>query len=544
MTPRRVIQAASFVIFLVLLWYAAFPLVLPVPVDLFLRMDPLILIATIITTRGFIAVLLPGVVIVLLTIVFGRFFCSMICPLGTSIDISDRLIRGSKAAAGERTSLKPKWKLIKYLALLFILTAALLKVSLAAYGAPIPIITRLTGLLVYPVFTLMADAGFTILRPIADKAGITSLAYADLLNPVFALQWFILALPGVIFVLAFWAPRFWCRYLCPSGAIFALFSMRPLLIRRRVTGQCTSCGLCRKRCPMDAIAEDPHATDFAECIVCRRCFEVCPEDAVRFAANKGDMAQRVIRFSANRRALIGSALAGLLAALIARAGLKGIACEGGPGRIMDSTLIRPPGAVSECSFLDKCVGCGECMKACPTNTLQPSGMAAGLAGFFSPVVVPRRGPCDPTCNACGHVCPTEAIRPLPLEEKRYAKIGTASIMRQKCIAWEYGKACLICDEVCPYGAISLLQVSGIAVAVPYVEESRCNGCGFCEYYCPVQAKAAIVVEPMDAIRLDKGSYRESSKELGLSIEPKQQGSDGPKDSSQAPDETLPPGFTE
>ena len=544
MTPRRVIQAASLVIFLVLLWYAAFPLVLPVPVDLFLRMDPLILIATIITTRGFIAVLLPGVVVVVLTIVSGRFFCSMVCPLGTSIDISDRLIRGTKAAERKRTSRKEKGKLIKYLALCFILTAALLRISLAAYGAPIPIITRFYALLVYPIFTLIADAGITIIRPIADKAGITSLAYADLSNPVFALQWFIIALPGVIFALAFLAPRFWCRYLCPSGAIFALFSMRPFLIRRRVTSKCTSCGLCRKGCPMDAIAEDPHATDFAECIVCRGCSDVCPEDAVRFVANKGDMAQRVIRFSAYRRALIGSALAGLLAALIARAGLKGIAGEGGLGRIMDPTLIRPPGSVPESFFLDKCVGCGECMKACPTNTLQPSGMAAGLVGFFSPVVVPRRGPCDPTCNACGHVCPTEAIRPLPLEEKRYAKLGTASIMRQRCIAWEYGKACLICDEVCPYGAISLQQVSGMAVAVPYVEESRCNGCGFCEYYCPVQAKAAIVVEPMDAIRLDKGSYRVRGKQIGLAIEPKQQGMPESGEKPQRPEDTLPPGFTQ
>jgi polyferredoxin len=187
MTPRRVIQAASFVIFLVLLWYAAFPLVLPVPVDLFLRMDPLILIATIITTRGFIAVLLPGVVVVLLTIICGRFFCSMVCPLGTSIDISDRLIRGSKAAERKRTSHKEKGKLIKYLALCFILAAALLRISLAAYGAPISIITRFYALLVYPIFTIIADAGFTIVRPIAAKAGITSLAYADLVTPVFAL---------------------------------------------------------------------------------------------------------------------------------------------------------------------------------------------------------------------------------------------------------------------------------------------------------------------------------------------------------------------
>ena len=137
------------------------------------------------------------------------------------------MIRGSKAVERKRTSLKERWKLIKYLALLFILSAALLRVSLAAYGAPIPIITRFYALLVYPVFTLMADAGFTIVRPIADKAGIASLAYADLLNPVFALQWFIIVLPGVIFASAFWAPRFWCRYLCPSGAISRSFPCGP-----------------------------------------------------------------------------------------------------------------------------------------------------------------------------------------------------------------------------------------------------------------------------------------------------------------------------
>ncbi|MGD0821946.1 MAG: 4Fe-4S binding protein [Desulfomonilia bacterium] len=544
MILNRVIQTASLIFFLVLLWYAAFPFLLPIPVDLFLKMDPLMVVTTIFMTRGFIATLLPGAVIIGLTIIFGRFFCSMVCPLGTSIDVSDNLFRVSKVSVKANAAPGKKLKLIKYLGLCFILAAALIGVSLTAFGAPIPIVTRFYGLLIYPILTLIADAGFTIFRPIADKFGITSLAYAGLPNPGYTLQWLILALPVGIFALSLKTPRFWCRYLCPAGAILALLSLRPLLIRRRVSDQCTSCGLCRRECPMDAIAEDPHATDSSECIICRRCSRVCPEKAVRFAVGKGAFAQQAIRFSALRRMIILSALAGLGTALISRIGLKGGSCEGGPGRIMDPALIRPPGAVSECSFLDRCVGCGECMKTCPTNTLQPAGLAAGLAGFFSPVMVPRKGPCDPTCNACGHVCPTEAIRPLILEEKRQAKVGNASITHQKCIAWEFGKPCLVCAEVCPYGAISLERVSGVPVAVPVVQENRCSGCGFCEYYCPVQARAAIVVEPMGALRLDDGSYREKTRQLGLAIEPRLQDMPESSEKSYGPEGSVPPGFTE
>ncbi|HVN72024.1 MAG TPA: 4Fe-4S binding protein [Desulfomonilia bacterium] len=544
MTLKRVIQSASFIIFLVLLWFATFPLVLPVPVDVYLMMDPLAGIATIISSREFVWTLMPGMVTIVLTVFFGRFFCSLVCPLGTSIDVSDKLAGGPRVSARKNISPLRHLKIIKYLVLCFILGAALLKVSLAVYGAPIPIITRFAGLFIYPVYTLAADAGLAVIRPLADRIGLTSLAYANLPNPSFALEWFIIGLPACIFALALWTPRFWCRYLCPAGAVFALASLRPLVLRRRVSDRCTSCGLCRKKCPMDAIAEDPHGTDFSECILCRRCTDVCPEDAVRFAPGPGALQLRTIRFSAQRRVLILSALAGLGTALASLAGLKGRACEGGPGRIMEPALIRPPGAIQECSFLEKCIGCGECMKTCPTNTLQPAGLAAGFAGFFGPVMVPRRGPCDPTCNACGHVCPTKAIRPLSLDEKRYAKVGTASIVKRKCLAWEYGKACLVCVEVCPYGAISLKRVSDIAVAVPVMEENKCSGCGFCEYYCPVQAKAAIVVEPMDALRLNEGSYRSKSSQLGISIEPKQ-GQNPEKGLPGVPPEgQLPPGFSE
>jgi ferredoxin len=186
------------------------------------------------------------------------------------------------------------------------------------------------------------------------------------------------------------------------------------------------------------------------------------------------------------------------------------------------------------------------MKACPTNTLQPMGLSAGIDMFFSPRVTPRRGPCEPLCNVCGEVCPTGAIRAIPPPEKIWAKIGTAQILRHKCLAWEFDRRCLVCDEVCPYDAISLNSVPEAKVPAPFVNESRCSGCGFCEHYCPVQARAAIIVEPMEALRIGEGSFREKARAAGLDlrIDRRPPAEPYPDAEPEAAEAGLPPGFTE
>jgi formate hydrogenlyase subunit 6/NADH:ubiquinone oxidoreductase subunit I len=192
------------------------------------------------------------------------------------------------------------------------------------------------------------------------------------------------------------------------------------------------------------------------------------------------------------------------------------------------------------------------MHTCPTNSLQPLGLEAGFSAWFSPVVTPRRGPCDPGCNACGGVCPTGAIARLPLAEKLKAKVGTARISRQRCLAWEMEKKCLICDEVCPFDAIEFRRPDGRRIAVPSVNENRCAGCGYCENFCPVRATPAITVAPMEAIRLTGGSYRAAARERGYILET---GSNNGSRSASYIDPAkkvpnplgengLPPGFTE
>jgi MauM/NapG family ferredoxin protein len=212
------------------------------------------------------------------------------------------------------------------------------------------------------------------------------------------------------------------------------------------------------------------------------------------------------------------------------------------GVIVPDACIRPPGAVPEPAFLDRCIRCGLCMKACPTNTLQPAWFAAGPEGMFSPVLTARRAPCEPECNACGLVCPTGALRKLPLEEKKWAKVGTAVVLPGRCLAWAEGKRCVVCEEVCPYGAITNIQTAASAVPAPEVKTSRCYGCGYCEQFCPVRVPA-IMVKPFGSLRLKNGSYQEAGRAAGLEIR-LAAGNEADREPEALPAGALPPGFTE
>ena len=153
------------------------------------------------------------------------------------------------------------------------------------------------------------------------------------------------------------------------------------------------------------------------------------------------------------------------------------------------------------------------MKSCVTNTLQPSLWESGFSGLWTPKLELRMAACEPNCNVCGKVCPTQAIRSLLMEEKTHAKIGTAVLRKETCLVWAQNKMCLICDEICPYNAIVFRPVEGYRR--PVVIASRCNGCGYCEQRCPVRGESAIVVAPDGEIRLAEGSYIREAKKLQL-----------------------------
>ena len=473
--------------------------------------------------------------LLLLTWGLGRFFCGHVCPLGTTCDAVRPVVAGKRPSgpAGGQ------WPRVKFLVLFFIAAAGLLGLNLAYWGAPLTLAGRLFVLVLGPAGELalsgLSDAGLLSDRA-ASALGLPPDRYLG--------AWFFLLFFAALLSLQRFRPRFWCRFICPAGAVFALTARRPLF-RRTVSEACTDCGLCRRRCPMGAIGEDPAQTRHEECIVCQRCVRLCPEGAIAFrfrGLREGPLP--VEPFLPGRRAAVGTLAGAAAVVFVGRIGLLEAWSRQEAGqRILPGELLRPPGSLPEDAFLNRCIRCGLCQRVCPTDMLQPAMGHAGWSGFQTPVAVPRSGPCEPGCTLCGQVCPSGAIRSLPAPEKVWAKMGTAVVDRRKCLAWEWGERCLVCDEACPYGAVDLSREPGMQVPVPHVREDRCTGCGACEFACPVVDRPAIAVSSMAEIRLANGSYREEGKRRGLRLGRGEDQENGEAPRSGEDKRTdLPPGF--
>ncbi len=535
---RAFLQALSLFLFTLLFIFAAYGLPEWLPADLYLRLDPLLTLSALLAKKEYIARALWSIIIVGATIFIGRFFCGYVCPLGVTIDLGHfffwRKIKFFHFAKDKVL------RRLKFYLLLITLSAALGGLTISALFDPIPILTRFYTFTLYPLVITIFNLILDILRPLSTIFGWSTLQHSHYAQPVYYMSLITFLIFGLIIFLNRYASRFWCRYLCPLGALLSLIS--PLgVFKRRVNQNCTSCLKCQKSCPMGAVAVDPRQTHFSECIQCRTCAQVCPEKAISFLPKLSSSiaGEHSSPDFSRREFLYGIPFGLVLAFLTDRTPYTPLQGK--------SWLIRPPGAIPEDEFLKTCIRCGECMKSCVTNTLQPSLWESGLAGLWTPKLDLRFAACEQNCNICGQVCPTQAIRALSLEEKNHAKIGTAVLRREMCLVWAENKICLICDEICPYNAIVFRTIEGFRR--PVVIPSKCNGCGWCEQKCPIQGESAIVVVPMGEIRLKEGSYIKEAKRRQLEFKPdpgddkyilEQSGLEAGKESSPAA--TKPKGF--
>jgi len=473
---RRTIQVLSFCFLLFLVLKTAFPLESKIPVDLYLRLDPFIGIITILTKKDVILRMLPAFGVLLLVMIFGNFFCGWFCPMGTTIDFFDRILFGEKK--------RPKGfddqplRRLRYGVFLFSIIAGLMAFQVMYLLDPISLITRTLVITFYPPAIFIFNELLPKIQSFLPK---NPFIVSSIPLPLFKVNLFIFVIFIIILALGVIRKRFWCRYLCPLGTLFSIFS-RLRIFKRSVTDDCTQCQQCVKGCPVGAIpAETPQNYRQEDCISCFKCLE-CPPQAVsfRFASPIWKATDGV---NLSRRYVLGSLAFGFVSALVIKT--NPLQTESG---LRNNRLIRPPGALSEEKFVSVCSGCGECLKVCPNNALQSALLEAGLAGLYTPRLVPRIGYCEEFCNFCGRVCPTEAILPLSIEEKRLVQVGVAHIDKTRCIAWDTEKICLVCNEQCSYQAIV-----GDEKKRPIIKEEKCTGCGICENKCPVDGEAAIIV---------------------------------------------------
>ncbi|MDD5225271.1 MAG: 4Fe-4S dicluster domain-containing protein [bacterium] len=508
---QTAVQFLTLAAFVLLLFLTVYPISQGFPYDFYLRLDPLAALGAWLGSGGIPAGFILCLFVVGLTLAGGRLFCGYLCPLGAIVDFSDLLIRGGKKSHPEENDRLRRGRNLKYYLLLTLLLSGFLGFSWFYVFDPISLITRSFTTFVYPAAIFLANIFLDLARPLARYLGLTGLAHASLSQPLYAANFVTFLVFAAILGLAYFSRRFWCRYLCPLGAGLGFLAWCAP-VRRRVEAGCTECGRCRSACPMDAIPADPRRTVQAECTGCRACARVCPEAVVKFGWVPNPRRKEYrseVDFS--RRGFLAAAGTGLSLALLGRT--NPARADHGPG------LIRPPGAIPEPEFIRTCIRCGECLKSCITNTLQPAVFESGFEGLWTPRHQMRLAGCEQSCNVCGQVCPTQAIRALTLEEKKHARIGTAVIRKEKCIAWEKNRLCLICDEACPYNAIVFKMVEGRKR--PFLDASKCNGCGICEKVCPIQGESAITVSSQGEIRLRRGSYREEARRRNLEFKSKE-----------------------
>lgn len=494
-----------------------------IPAETFLILDPLVSISTAIASRSWVWSLVAAGAILLVCVLIPRGFCGYLCPLGTLIDLFDWLI--GRRVRRFRVTNVGLWGFIRYCLLAAVLGAAICGVLVSGFVAAIPIITRAAAFLLTPLQTGLARDWHQI-------------------PPWHAGQFVSLAMFGLVLVLGFLQPRFWCKYVCPTGAVFSLGNCLRAT-QRQVLTTCIDCGKCVAICPFDAIAAD-FTTKTSNCTFCQTCGGVCPAGAIQFVGRreqaewKGSTPQQVIEGSPARRdfltrvaVVLGGAFTGAGSAFT----LGRIA--NGQSSSQSRIVVRPPGSVPEREFLQLCVRCGECYQACPNNVLQPVSFELGFDGLWTPRVVADWSGCEPSCSNCGRVCPTGAIRALPLEEKRAARIGLAVVNQKTCLPFAGKEPCELCVKECRtagYHAIEFQRVGteldaqgqpieGSGFLAPTVRADLCVGCGLCQTRCnrinvqsnKLLSASAIIVQagPGKEDRLRTGSYiaqRESEKQ--------------------------------
>ncbi len=496
---RRLTQILFIFFFIYFFLRARYPYEAAPPADLFLRFSPLMPLFDFIKYLHISWYFWPALLILLITPLLGRVFCGWMCPLGTLLDAASKILKSANNRYSEKWH---KLRYLKFALLAFLILASFFSLHLWGYFDPLSIFNRALTVIFYPFFTLLTESALQSGQKLPFFGPGFDVVYdlfKDTLMPenqahlqqVFWIFLFIAAIVSLEKI----SRRFWCRYLCPVGALLGFLSQFRFL-ERVVAPSCPACNVCQTDCKMNAIPKDDLAhTSKVECIQCFSCAANCPPDFKSISYRWRWRPYRS-KVDLNRRQFITTS-----AASVAAVGLISIGLS---SREKQNRLIRPPGALPENDFLDQCIRCEECVRICASNgaCLQPGAIQSSLLELWAPAAVMREGYCEYNCNLCTQVCPTQALQPLTLAKKQNYKMGLAIFDKNSCIPYNQNEDCLVCEEHCPtpnkaikFQIKEALTKDGRLkkVKFPYVEPALCIGCGICEYKCPLPGKAGIVV---------------------------------------------------
>ncbi len=441
------------------------------------------------------------VVLILLTLVFGRIYCSVICPLGVFQDIVS-WIHGKRKK--NRFSYSPAVSWLRYLMLVVMIVAIIVGIgALVALLAPYSTFGRMAQNLFQPLWML----GNNVLAGIAERMGSYTFYHTDVW--IKSITTFAIAAATFLIIgfLAWRHGRTWCNTICPVGTVLGFFARFSWFKVRFDEDKCKQCSLCSKNCKAACIDYKTMSVDYSRCVVCGNCVDKCSFGALTYAPgpmvskkkkkeNESTEVKQDDGVGEGRRAFLLATAVAATAALAQEkkkvdGGLAVIEEKVAPER---QTPITPPGSLSANNMARRCTACQLCVSKCPNQVLRPS---SELSTLMQPIMSYERGYCRPECVACAEVCPTGAIQPITLEEKSAIQIGHAVPIHKNCVAVTDGVDCGNCERHCPTGAIEMVPSDPDdeeSAAVPVVNEEKCIGCGACENLCPARPFSAIFVE--------------------------------------------------
>ena len=428
------------------------------------------------------------VVLVALTLLFGRVYCSVICPLGVMQDVISWFAGRRKK---NRFSYSPAKNWLRY-AVLAVFVATLV----AGFGAVALLVAPYSafGRIAQNLFSPIWKWGNNLLAYIAERVD----SYAFYSTEVVVGSWATFAVAAatliIVGILAWRNGRTYCNTICPVGTVLGVLSRFSLFKPGIDTEKCIDCKLCARKCKAACIDTKNHEIDYSRCVVCMDCLESCSKGAIKYTIRKSS--SKPAPADTSRRNFIVSA--GLLAASAAKA--QEMKLDGGYATIIDkekpfkNRALTPPGSLSARNMAAHCTGCQLCVAVCPTQVLRPS---ADLTTFMQPEMSYEKGHCRPECNKCSQVCPTGAINPITVEEKSSIQVGHAEWNRKNCIVLTDDVDCGNCERHCPTGAITMILSDYRDLKsrkIPSINKHLCIGCGACENLCPSRPFSAIYVK--------------------------------------------------